>query len=279
MSRVKAWHDINGAPWEGDDRWVELARRTANKEGTAFKRNQRGPVTMEHMIALRAAFDLNRPFDTTAWACAAAAFWGCRHLGELTIPSYEKFDPKFHVTHGAKARDVAARNSTAAITVQIPWTKSTREKGGQLTLTARDDNFCPKRAFRNHMLVNKHVPPHAPLFAYDVGNGAWSPMTKSWFLRRCNEIWKSATLLRVFRHSFRIGGSTELLLAGVAPEIITALGGWTSLAFLLYWRKIEHIIPMNVGKAYNKDKIDEVAKAFEDFRIANGISLPNSEDL
>jgi hypothetical protein len=31
---------------------------------------------------------------------------------------------------------------------------------------------------------------------------------------------------------------------------------------------------MNIGKAYDKDKIDEVAKAFEDFRIANGISLP-----
>jgi hypothetical protein len=70
-------------------------------------------------------------------------------------------------------------------------------------------------------------------------------------------------------------GTTELLLAGVAAT----LGGWTSSAFLLYWRKIEHIIPMNIGKAYNKDKIDEVAKAFEDFRIANGISLPNNEDL
>jgi hypothetical protein len=104
-------------------------------------------------------------------------------------------------------------------------------------------------------------------------------MTKSWFLRRCNEIWKSATLLRVFRHSFRIGGSTELLLAGVAPEIITALGGWTSLAFLLYWRNIEHIIPINIGKVYDKDKIDKVTKAFEDFRIANGISLPNNEDF
>jgi hypothetical protein len=258
---------------------VELARRTANKEGTVFKRDQRGPVTMEHMIALRAAFDLNQPFDAAAWACAAAAIWGCRRLGELTIPSYKKFDPKFHVTHGAEARDVAARNSTTAIVVQIPWTKSTREKGGQLTLTARDDEFCPKRAFHNHMLVNKLVPPHVPLFAYDAGNGVWSPMTKSWFLRRCDEIWKSATLLRVFGHSFRIGGSTELLLAGVAPEVVAALGGWTSLAFLLHWQKIEHIIPMNIGKAYDKDKIDEVAKAFEDFRIANSISLPNNDNL
>ncbi|KAJ6472920.1 hypothetical protein C8R47DRAFT_939328, partial [Mycena vitilis] len=70
MSGVKAWHDINGAPWLGDDRWVELARRTANKEGTAFKREQRGPVTIEHMIALRAALDLTKPFDAAVWAIA-----------------------------------------------------------------------------------------------------------------------------------------------------------------------------------------------------------------
>jgi hypothetical protein len=30
---------------------------------------------------------------------------------------------------------------------------------------------------------------------------------------------------------------------------------------------------MNVGKAYNKNKLDEVAKAFEVFRISNGISV------
>jgi hypothetical protein len=51
------------------------------------------------------------------------------------------------------------------------------------------------------------------------------------------------------------------------------------LAFLLYWRKIGHIIPMNIGKAYDKNKIDKVAKAFEVFRIANGISMLTTDDL
>jgi hypothetical protein len=36
---------------------------------------------------------------------------------------------------------------------------------------------------------------------------------------------------------------------------------------------------MNIGKAYDKNKIDEVAKAFEDFRIANSISLPTTDNL
>jgi hypothetical protein len=144
--------------------------------------------------------------------------------------------------------DITARNSTAAIVIPIPWTKSTHEKGGKLTLMARDDKFCLKNAFHNHMLINKGVPPNAPLFAFGVGNDMWSPMSKSWFLKCCDEIWKNAVLLHIFGHSFRIGESTELLLAGVTPEFVATLGGWMSLAFLLYWRKIEHIIPMNIGK-------------------------------
>jgi hypothetical protein len=32
-------------------------------------------------------------------------------------------------------------------------------------------------------------------------------------------------------------------------------------------------------KVYDKNKINEVAKTFEDFRIVNGISLPNNDDL
>ncbi|KAF7330695.1 hypothetical protein MSAN_02447600 [Mycena sanguinolenta] len=273
MSGIKAWHDINGAPWEGEDRWVELARRTANKMGTKFKREQRGPVTIEHLIALRCALKLSSPFDAAVWSLALAAFWGCRRLGELTVPTLEKFDPKYHITRGTPHNRIRSSNAARATTLHIPWTKSTREQGGRLTLTTRGDDFCPEAAFEEHLRVNAKVPDSAPLFAFDAGNGKWSPMTKDFFLRRCMDIWAKAKMARVHGHSFRIGGSTELLLAGVAPEIVASLGGWTSLAFLLYWRKLEHILPLNIGRAYDKKKLDDVAKALEAFRIANGITI------
>lgn len=53
ISGIKAWHNVDGPPWEGDNCWVELVRHMANKEGTAFRCKQCGPVTIEHMIALR----------------------------------------------------------------------------------------------------------------------------------------------------------------------------------------------------------------------------------
>jgi hypothetical protein len=65
-------------------------------------------------------------------------------------------------------------------------------------------------------------------------------------------IWSSALLAHVLGHSFRIGGAVELLLASVPPEIITATGGWTSLAFLLYWQCMEEILLMSTSKAYKK---------------------------
>ncbi|KAJ7692261.1 hypothetical protein B0H17DRAFT_1200596 [Mycena rosella] len=258
MSGLKAWHDINGAPWEGKDRWVELARRTANKQGTAFKRAQRGPVTIQHMITLRSSLNLSQPFDAAVWALACAAFWGCRRLGELTVPSPDKFDPNFHVSRSATVRQIFPNSETSAITIPLPWTKSTRERGAMLTLTGRADELCPEKAFRNHQRISAAVPGDAPLFAFSASTSGWSPMTKN---------------------CYRIGGSTELLLAGVPCDIGAALGGWTSLAFLLYWRKIEHIVPMNIGKAYDKDKLADVAKAFESFRIAHGITLPSADEL
>ncbi|KAJ7301303.1 hypothetical protein DFH08DRAFT_616068, partial [Mycena albidolilacea] len=271
MSGLKAWHDINGAPWDGDNRWVELARRTANKEGTAFKREQRGPVTMQHLVALRSQLHIHTPFDAAIWATACATFWGCRRLGETTVPSLADFNPKFHATRAAVVKAITTPDGTKAAAIPLPWTKSTRERGGLLTIMGRDDELCPLKAFSNHLLVNAAVPADAPLFAFQAPDGTWAPLTKTWFMKRCTQIWDAAGILRAFGHSFHIGGSTELLLAGVSPDIVAALGGWTSLAFLLYWRKIEHIVPMHVGKAYDKAKLDEVAKAFEAFRVAHNI--------
>ena len=84
-------------------------------------------------------------------------------------------------------------------------------------------------------------------------------------------IWSSTMLAHVLGHSFRISGAVELLLAGVPPEIVAATGSWTSLAFLLYWRRMEEILPMSTSKAYNKAHIDDLATIFEQFRIAHKI--------
>lgn len=89
----------------------------------------------------------------------------------------------------------------------------------------------------------------------------------------CTDVWSKAALAHVLGHSFHIGGAVELLLAGVPPEIVAATGGWTSLAFLLYWRRMEEILPMSTSKAYRKSHVDALAQIFEKFRADNRIPL------
>ncbi|KAF7311332.1 hypothetical protein MKEN_01034900 [Mycena kentingensis (nom. inval.)] len=273
MSGVRAWHDENRAPWYGGERWVEMARKTAFKMGTAHKKEPRAPVTVDHLRSLRRVLDLKKPFEAALWAAATAAFWGCRRLGEVTVPSAAKYDPKLHVarnTHVLRARVSSGRPGTV---LNIPWTKSTREKGGKIYLSDRDDDLCPGKARQNHLRVNHDVPGDAPYYAFSSGDGKWSPLIKEHFMRRCNEIWKADGLLMVAGHSFRIGGSTELLMSGVPCEVVATTGGWSSLAFLLYWRRLEHIVLMHIGKAYSRQRVQQLNSEMESFRIQNQIPL------
>ncbi|KAJ7334765.1 hypothetical protein DFH08DRAFT_965516 [Mycena albidolilacea] len=171
-------------------------------------------------------------------------------------PSSPILTPKLHVTRSMVVKAITMLDSTKAAAIPLPWTKSTHERGGLLTITARDNELCPLKAFNNHHLVNAVVLADALLFAFQALDGTWPPLTKTWFMKRCMQIWDAASILHAFGHSFRIGSSTELLLAG-----------------------IEHIVPMHVGKAYDKAKLNEVAKAFEAFRVAHNIIMPSIEDL
>src|SRR6202522_1289308 len=174
------------------------------------------------------------------------------------------------------------RDGSRLVSFRIPWTKTTREEGASVIATAREDPLCPYTAMRNHLDVNRDAPPSSSLFACPSSNtGGWEHMTKYRFMEYCISVWSGAALAHVLGHSFRIGGVVKLLLAGVPPEIVAATGGWTSLAFLLYWRRMEEILPMSSSKAYRRAHVDELAKLLEDFRQRNRIPaqlLDVSED-
>ncbi|KAF8797559.1 hypothetical protein BYT27DRAFT_7265566 [Phlegmacium glaucopus] len=163
------------------------------------------------------------------------------------------------------------RDGSRSASFRIPWTKTTREQGATVILTARPDVLCPVLALKNHLDINTSIPQSSALFAYKSPSGPPKNLLKHEFLKFVTSIWSLAMLTHVLGHSFRIGGAVKLLLAGVPPKIVAATGGWTSLAFLLYWRRMEEILPMSTSKAYNKTHIDNLAMIFEQFRINNNI--------
>ena len=70
LSGIRAWHLTNHAPWYGNDKWVQMACISANKEGSSHKRPLRAPVSIEHLLALRKVLDLSNPFHAAIWAVA-----------------------------------------------------------------------------------------------------------------------------------------------------------------------------------------------------------------
>jgi len=137
------------------------------------------------------------------------------------------------------------QDGSSSASFHIPWTKTTKELGASVILTAQDDILCPVTALKNHLAVNSSTNCSAPLFTYTTASSQSKILLKHEFLNFCNQIWSSTMLAHVLGHSFHIGSAIELLLAGVPPEIVATTGGWTSLAFLLYWRHMEEILPMS----------------------------------
>jgi len=246
MSGIHAWHTVNQAQWYGNHDWVSICRTAAKCDGTRFRRPLRAPVSIEHLLVLRDALDPSNSFHTAVWALALTCFFGCCRLGELTIPSKDGADPRYHVLASADVTFSHSREGARSASFDIPWTKTTREQGAKVIITARpDEAICPVKALFIHLKsINRACPRNMPLFSYHAPSGAWTPMVKKTFLDFCDSVWKAAGLGHVLGHSFRIGGVIELLLAGVNPDVVAAMGGWTSLAFLLYWRRMEEIISL-----------------------------------
>ncbi|THH14019.1 hypothetical protein EUX98_g9656, partial [Antrodiella citrinella] len=246
------WHSLNGAPWNGGKMLKATCTAVAKTQPT--KKPKRPPVMLEHMHALRAGLDLTDSFDAAV-------------LGELVIPSTNTFNPSKHVSKAAAIGYHALPNRKEYASFHIPWTKTTKQAGADIVATENDDATSAITALRHHQNTNHAVPSSAPLFAFETADQqGWAPMTKPWFLDRCNEVWNDAGLELLTGHCFRIGGATELLLRGTHPDIVATQGGWKSRAFLEYWRKIESILPLFISQSFDKSRLQLVQTSMDAFK-------------
>ena len=168
-------------------------------------------------------------------------------LGELIFNSI--FDPLSNVSRSTNIKCGIASNGLKYMNFHLPHTK-TKAHGEDVNITDSTCPCSPISAFEHHLLSNSDIPSNAPLFAYETGNGTWSPLKRSWFLRRCNKIWEKDGLSAAKGHGFRIGGTTHLLLLGVDPWIVMVQGRWSSQAFLTYWRRCEEVLSLFIGFSF-----------------------------
>lgn len=264
LAGLAFWHALNGAPWP-TGRLIRITCAAAIKLQPTPK-PKRPPVTVGHLRALHKHLDLSNTFDTAVFATACMLFWGVRRLGELTVPSANGFNPERHVARKAKLRLRTTAKGINFYTLTLPWSKTTNVAGLDITFTDCDDITSPVLALTQHLLLNTHIPSIAPFMAYESTTSAgWAPLTRDWFLHRCNTIWRKTDMATLTGHSFRIGGATELLLRGTPPDIVAAQGSWKSRAFLEYWRKVDHILPLFISDSFTANRLSSLRKTMRSY--------------
>jgi hypothetical protein len=237
-------------------------------------RAKRPPVTIEALSFLAESLDSASPFDCAVGAVAMVAFWSCCRLGELIVPSPGLFDPLKHVSRSVLPLSIfTLQNNTRAASFSIPWTKTTKERSADISVTARPHCTCPLSALERHFSINASLPANAPLFAYvSSTGGAWAPLARPEFIQRCNAIWVAHGFPNLPGHAFRIGGATELLLQGVHPDVVATQGRWTSRSFLEYWRRVETILPLFISSSIDTQRLLSLDTVMDSFASHHRLS-------
>jgi hypothetical protein len=249
LAGLRALHGLLQVPWTVDVFAVRL--RIAAVARVAPKgKDPRPPVLGADMRAIIGDMDLENPFDSSCAAAAALASNAAARLAEL-LAKGQYYSKRINVQRRHlhfEELEAASDGSRKKLTcVTLPWDKTNKFRGSTLCSWDRpSEGFTATDLLRNHLAVNDGIPADAPLFAYR-GTRSYDPpyryLTRDAFVDRCNKALRKAGREPITGHSFRIGGATSLLLAGVDPALVKAHGRWKSdEGFMRYWRHISGII-------------------------------------
>jgi hypothetical protein len=240
ISALKAWHITHNIEWKGSARLRYVLNGVHNSAPRSSRRPPRPPINAAMLSQLVENLDLELPFDAVVAACAATAFWGQCRLGELLpLSSYVPSSNPLPIHSDFKK---SAKNPQSRL-LHLPCTKTHRH-GQDVVLVDQRAPINPISLLENHIRVSD-VPNDRHIFSFLSTDGLLS-LSKPLFLQRCNAIWSSLGYPRTTGHCFRIGGTTELLVAGTHPDVVRATGRWSSESFLRYWRSLDAIAPRHI---------------------------------
>lgn len=241
LSALKAWHTSHNVEWKGSARLRYVLNGVHNLAPGTSRRPPRPPINSRMLSQLVENLDLSSPIDAAVAACAATAFWGQCRLGELLPLSRSPLHPTPLPTRSALKRSLQNPHSCL---LHLPCTK-THPHGQNIVLVDQRIPINPISLIKNHFRVNR-VSDNQHIFSYLSTDGLHYSLSKNHFLRRCNTIWSALGYPRTTGHCFRIGGTTELLIAGTPPDVVKATGRWSSESFMRYWRSLDMLAPQYI---------------------------------
>jgi hypothetical protein len=244
VAALKAWHIRNNVPWRGNTLLDYVLKGLERASPGNAKQTRRPPITIQMIEQLYNGLDRTKPLDIAVLATATTAFYGQLRLGEICAKreAYSTFNPK---THSMRKDLLPPHTEAGSRILVIPWTKVKRTRGEEVVITRQRGITDPIAALERHLQINEITEPTTALMSYSTGSGRRKLLTTSKFIQRCNEIWKAHGHKRITGHSFRIGGTTHYLLNKVHPDVVRALGRWSSNAFFRYWRQLDVLATMH----------------------------------
>ena len=212
LSALKAWHMAHNLEWKGSTWLHQLLNSIHNLAPITSRHTPQPPATALMLSQLVSSLNLNLPFDAAVAACTCTAFWGQCHLGELLSNfSSTSSSMPFPLCSGFK-RSI---QSPQYCILHLPHTK-THSHGEKIILIDQNDSVNPILLIKNHICVNA-IPKDGLLFSFRE-SGTLTVLDKISFLQCWNDIWLPFGHPRFTEHSFHIGGTTKLLIAGIPPE-------------------------------------------------------------
>jgi hypothetical protein len=238
LAGIKAHHTSLNIPWADSPRLKAILEGVERNRPAHSLLPPRPPVTLDMIRMLIDDLSSSDSLDLAVRACATLAFWGQLRLGEVLPTSQKAFSVVCHPTP-------ASWCGGHAPSLLLPCTKTTRTRGAVVSIFKQASRTCPISNMKRY-LAGTNPSAGSALFVYHRSDGRLVVLTKRVFLARVNTVWAAHGVARITGHSFRIGGTTELLHRGVPPEAVKMAGRWTSDSFLRYWRKPEDILPLHI---------------------------------
>jgi hypothetical protein len=219
--------------------------------GTAIR--QKLPITPEILLDIKRSIDLTAPYWITFWSACLVAFFGFLRKSNVFL------DPSLPTTaqkHIRREDIIVGPDNVTFVRLHHSKTIQFRQRTLDLPLPfIPGHKLCPVTAILTMFNTSKNVNGNQPAFTYQTHSGPKS-LSYYQFLKDLKRILAELGYnpKQFAGHSFRRGGATCAMQAGVPGEAIQLLGDWQSETYkryidmsfqdrLLYVQTITNILP------------------------------------
>ena len=196
-------------------------------------KRERLPMSPLLLRKMKAVWDSSPGGHDTVmlWAACCLAFFGFLRIGEMSVPSDDKFDPSCHLIVSDIAIDNPKLPTVVRVTIKQSKTDPFR-RGVDLFLGKTDSDLCPVQAILSYLRLRGRA--EGSLFKFKDGR----MLTRLRFVEAIRDALSAAGVdeSKYNGHSFRIGAATTAAAKGFEDSAIKTLGRWRSVAYLDYIR-------------------------------------------